>query len=135
MTGIVAAPDAERIAIDHLNGDGAVTATASSRYPSDLEDVLPRLRVQRIGGTLADEQGHLDRARLQVDAVADTKANARTAAAEALASLLRAAEEDHALGVVTRTTNDLGLTYQQDPDTALPRYFFGVTLTVHRHRP
>jgi len=127
-----AGPDIELIIVTHMRADPALSAaTIGTNLPDNLDDVLPFLGVFRVGGTALHPQGWLDRPRLQVDCYAATKQTARDTAAEALASILRAAETTHTGGVISDAVNDLGLLYQPDPDKGTPRYLFGVALTIH----
>lgn len=124
-------PDAELLAVNALRANADLAALVGTRVytavPADPS--FPLVRVSRIGGIPTIPQ-HLDVARLQVDAWGTTKHQARTVAATAQAAL-HAATGTHAQGVLTGVDDDLGLSWQPDPETDQPRYVFGVALYIH----
>jgi hypothetical protein len=75
-------PDVEAELVSYLTGTRTVRVCTD--LPADLLDVLPVLQVQRVGGT--DDGFRLDRALIDVDAYALTRADA--------SALARAARDD-----------------------------------------
>lgn len=134
-------PDAELIAVDILRASSDLDSLVNNRVYTAIpsEATYPLVRVIRIGGLPTIRQ-HLDVARLQVEAwagilddpaVATTaKGTARQVAVVAQAAL-HAAIGTHDAGVVTAVEDDLGLSWQPDPDTDRARYLFGVSLHTH----
>lgn len=134
--------DLETVAIEYLSG----RADLLELLGGDAELVSGKLRrgwtkgdlavrIVRVGGTPVDHVGHLDRARLQVEAFAGDDLAAHDLAARALVELRtlegRKVEVGAARGVVTAVEQDLGLRRQPDPITDAPRYLFGVVLYGH----
>jgi hypothetical protein len=97
-----------------LVGENVVT-----RLPED--PTFPLLRIQRIGGRQAVAVPMwLDGARIQVDVWADTKKQARDAAATAEAVLMDAPNHAYDLGVITAVEELIGLRFAEDPDSNDP---------------
>lgn len=140
--------DAEAIAVAWLRADADLTTLLGSadRIGTELPDgfddpspimpgELPRLRLTRYaGGGPRDRATHrLDLARLQVDSYAEDKAEAFDAAALSHRRLLALAGQTVApYGFVSAVETTLGLGWQPDPDTRLPRYLYTVEITAHR---
>lgn len=125
--------DAELLVITYLRAHSDVQAALGGQYVSSAlpaEPSWPWVTVQRIGGAGFGPRGWLDVARLQVDAWADTKQNARSAAANILAALWDLPGV-HTEGVVTGVEQDLGFRWEPDPETNQPRYLFGVAVYLH----
>jgi hypothetical protein len=129
---LLAPVDAESLAIDYLN-DGGDLAPASGKRPHDWQAGDPWIRVTRIGGVPNDGIGHLDRARLQVEAYDADEPTAFASAGAALTKLrlLPSSGFEFAGAVVTGVDQDLGMTNSPDPETGADRYLFGVVLYVH----
>jgi hypothetical protein len=130
--------DAETLAVAYLKSVADLTALVgvegiSTELPRDWVAGDAYVRLSRIGGTPADSVGHLDRARIQVEAFGATGEDAFSIAGEALLAfrLLPGSSFDYAGAVVTGVDQDLGLSSQPDPETDAPRYLFGVVLFVH----
>lgn len=132
-------PDAERILTGFLVGAPEVAALVADRVFATLPaaPVFPALRLTRWGGI--PNPGAplwLDNADVQVDAWADTKAEARTLAETVRAVLADRLVGDYGdLGVVARVAFGL-LAYRPDPEfaPARPRYVFDLTVTGHPAR-
>lgn len=137
---MTAAPqiDAETLAVGYLAqsaaGDlcsGVATALPRGWTPDD-----PRLRVTRLGGLPdpRDPIGHVNRARLQIDAFAPSSSDAYELAAQALADLenLPSSGFETPGVVVTAVRQSVGIARQDDPRTGGPRYFLEVILYAHR---
>lgn len=134
-------PDAELIAVGILRASSDLDSLINNRVYTAIpaQATYPLIRVIRIGGLPTIRQ-HLDVARLQIEAwagilddptIATTaKGAARQVAASAQAAL-HAAIGSHDAGVVTAVEDDLGLSWQPDPDTNRARYLFGVALHTH----
>jgi hypothetical protein len=125
-------PVAELLAVTYLRGVAEVTALVAGRVGTAVPagPTFPYLVVRRFGG-IPPVRGHLDAARLQVDAWGRTKTEARYRAATAQAALLAMPQAAHAGAVMTGVADDLGLTWQPDPEDAQPRYLFGVVTYGH----
>jgi hypothetical protein len=132
MSPLQLLPDAELLATTYLRTVPEITTLVGSRVGTTLpaEPQFPYLVVRRYGG-LPPVRGHLDQARLQVDAWGRTKQEARYLAATAQAALHAMPQATHSGAVVTGVDDDLGLTWQPDPDTDTPRYLVGLALYVH----
>lgn len=122
-------PDIEAMA-------GAIMRTAgvcSGRvYPSvPKEPVYPLVVFRRFGGVPTDRHA-LDYGRIQVDVWGDTKVHAREQASLARLALLKA--EGTTLvalnGFISSVEDELGLSFQPDPETGRDRYIFGVAITA-----
>jgi hypothetical protein len=124
-------PDAELLTVNALRANADLTALVGARVYTAIpaEPTFPLVRVTRIGGIPAISR-HLDIARIQVDVWGTTKFQARTVAATAQAAI-HAAIGARAEGVLTGVDDDLGLSWQPDPETDQPRYVFGVALYLH----
>lgn len=134
-------PDAELLAVNALRADGDLDVLVDGRVYTAIpaNATFPLIRVIRIGGVPVIRQ-HLDVARLQVDAwagrlddpatAATAKGTARRVAAAAQAAL-HAAIGSHAEGVVTGVEDDLGLSWQPDPEENRARYLFGLAMYLH----
>jgi hypothetical protein len=125
-------PDVELLATIYLRTVGEITTLVGSRVGTSLpaEPQFPYLVVRRYGG-LPPVPGHLDAARLQVDAWGRTKQEARYLAATAQAALHAMPQATHTGAVVTGVDDDLGLTWQPDPETDTPRYIVGLAVYAH----
>lgn len=124
-------PDAELWAVNALRASADLAALTGIRVYTSIpaDPTYPLVRVTRIGGVPTIRQ-HLDVARLQIDAWGTTKFEARTVAATAQA-VLHATVGAHDEGVVTAVEDDLGMSWQPDPETDRPRYLFGVAVYLH----
>ena len=126
--------DGEALAVAHLKADATLDALVGNRISTELPaDFTPQGRLQIEGehGLPVDaDTSHLQRVRIQVKAFGATKEQAFDVAALAYASL-RGATGTHALAIVTRVTQYLGLRWSPDPETDNPRYLFGVILYCH----
>lgn len=125
--------DAELVAVAYLRQQSDVAALVGARVSTELpaNPTYPLLKVTRIMGVPAVPR-RLDAAYLQVEAYADTKAQARLLAATAHAALW-AATGAHAGAVITGASDALGLGWVPDPafTPPKPRYLFAVTLYAH----
>jgi hypothetical protein len=123
--------DAELLTVNYLRARTEISALVSTRVTTELPPAptFPALVVSRIGG-ISDYPGWIDVGRLQFDAWGTTKATASALARTALAAL-REMPGSHALGVVTRVAQDLGLTWAPDETTDQPRYLFGCVVHLH----
>lgn len=127
-------PDVERTAVTWLRTRTDVTALLGQRIATEVpaNPTFPLVRLTRVGG-VAPVLDHLDAGRLQVDVWGDTKQQARDAAATVLSALITDLPGTTVDGVVvTGVVQDLGFTWQPDPDTDRPRYLFGVAVFAHR---
>lgn len=131
MTPLRLLVDAERLVAGHLRSVPEVVALVGARVYTAIppEPVFPLVRLTRIGGTPA-VPAHLDRARLQIEAWGTSKAQARDLA-ETVHAALYDMPGQYPAGMVTAVEDDLGLTWQPDPDTDRDRYLFGVTVYTH----
>lgn len=122
--------DVELLIVDHL------------RTVPDLADVeihtafgpgqtWPAVRIIRIGGT-RPWPPHIDRARIQVEGWAETKAAALNATETTLSALLDMGGV-YDQGVVSGVDVGLAPAWSPDPDTDLARYTADVLVTVHPH--
>ncbi len=139
MTGARPEVDAETIVVDYLSAD----STPTSSTVDGVADALPRgwtkdslrLRVTRLGGAPrpGDPIGHLNRARIQVDAFGPDSSSTFAAAARALADLrnLPSSGFETPGAVVTAVEVELGIQRADDPPTNAARYVFGVILYGH----
>lgn len=129
-------PDAEAVAIKHLRTDQTIAqARVHGRVPDN--PTFPLHTLHRVGGIPA-EKHVLDVATLHVDTWGNSKPEARYAAAQARASLMRL--EGQTISVlmdgievgahVTKVEDALGLMPMTDPDTDRDRYQFQVNLTL-----
>lgn len=136
--------DAEAVAVSYLNQDADFLALAggpkaSTELPRgwapDPDGDPVRVRVTRVGGLPdpRDPVGHLDRARLQVDAFAASSADASDLCRLAISRLLMISSSgaEYPGAVVTGCRRDLGLQRRDDPSTEIESYFAGVVLFVH----
>lgn len=138
MPEIMLPVDAETVAITALAAGAAGTAAGGKvlgRLPRGFSAGDVAIRVVRIGGVPVDWVGHLDRARLQVDAYDGSDEDAHALAALALVDLLQLRGQTVAGGVVTEVRQDGALRNFPDPDYDAPRYTFGVVLYTHPTAP
>jgi hypothetical protein len=125
-------PDGELVTINWLRSKGMNAAASVPQTPT-----RPNLVVSRIGGVPAVRWA-LDVASLQIDVWGTSKAQARDAAAAALAVLYQmpgqAGADEHAY--VTDVDVTLGLTWQPDSviNPPTPRYLFGIAVTLRTIR-
>lgn len=89
------------------------------------------VRITRTGGTPVDWVGHLQRARLQIEAFAEDDETAFRLAARAVVELRRLEGQTLGVAVVTAVNTDLDPRRQPDPPTDAPRYVAGVILFAH----
>ena len=124
-------PDIELAVIDFLRSYAPLTATGAkvgSELPASPS--WPFITVVRLGGP-ADFPGWLDHPRVQVDAWADTKAQAYSAIAAARAGLLDLPGV-HDNTVITAADELTGPQWLPDPvANSRPRYFVVFSLTTH----
>jgi len=124
-------PDAEAVTSVALRAAGLAVA---QRVYSGIPKVptYPLLVVQRLGGVPA-ERHHLDRARIQVDAWANSKDEAHDAAAEARVALheLEGTSVTSPDAYITAVVDSLGLSWAPDPITDRDRYLFAVEIFLH----
>ncbi len=135
---LLAPVDAETLAVAYLKTVDDVTDLVGD---DGISTELPRswvagdrhVRLTRIGGLPVDAVGHLDRARLQIDAFGADGEDAHAIAGQVLLAFRRlpASAFTYPGAVVTGAAQDLGLSGSPDPDTDAPRYLFGVVLYVH----
>ncbi|MGH9001914.1 MAG: hypothetical protein ACRDYV_02180 [Acidimicrobiia bacterium] len=134
MAELYAPVDTETLVVDYLGTVDALDGVGiSTELPRDWTAGDRHVRLSRIGGIPADNVGHLDRARIQVEAFGATGEDAFAIAGEALLALrlLPGSAFVYAGAVVTAVDQDLGLASLPDPETDAPRYLFGVVLYVH----
>jgi hypothetical protein len=131
------AADIERIAVDFLVDQTDVAAIIDERAYTELPETprWPLIRLTRAGGART-YPAWIDHPRLQVEAFADTKAEAHDLAATASAALLQQFPGVHDNAVVTSVDEDGGLIWLPDPSggpgvPGRPRYLFTVSVTVH----
>lgn len=124
-------PDAERLTSAYLRAHPDLIALIGDRVFTALpgNPIYPLVALTRIGGVPVVEM-HLDVARLQIDAWADTKGSARVVAATVQAAM-HEMPGIHDLGVVTAVEDDLGLTWSPDPLTNKARYVAGYAVFSH----
>jgi hypothetical protein len=126
--------DGEALAVAHLKADATLDALVGNRVSTELPAGFlaeGRLQVEGEHGLPVDaDTSHLQRVRIQVKAFGETKEEAFDVAALAYASL-RGAVGSHALAIVTRVTQYIGLRWSPDPETDIPRYLFGLVLYCH----
>lgn len=125
-------PDAELVVARYLRAHSEVALRVGMRVYTELppDPVWPLVRLVRIGG-VAEENGYIDRARIQVDAWAASKFEARIVAATVQAALFAAPGSVVSGAVFGEVVNDLGVTWSPDPATGQPRYLFGVRVLLH----
>lgn len=134
-------PDAEELVIAYLLASDDIAALVGERVFPELpqdQDEWPILLVERVGGLPAAER-HLDAPEIELQAWADTKAEARTLAATAQAVLQElvgiqpppAPSGPPAIGVVSGIEHVNGLQWVPDPETGRPRYVFEIRVFVH----
>lgn len=132
-------PDSEALVATWLRtAGGGIPARVYSSIPNT--PVWPLIVVKRIGGVPV-ERHWVDRARLQIDVyggtakseAADVAALARTRIMTMEGRVFTVAGGDAADAEVKAVIDDLGLSWQPDPDytPARPRYIFGVALILH----
>jgi hypothetical protein len=132
MSPVRLLPDAERLVTTFLRAQPDVAALASTRVTTELPKapIYPAVTISRVGG-VPTLPGYLDVARLEVSAWATTKAAAHTLARTVEAALL-AVPGAHALGTVTDARQeDIGLRWNPDEESNVPRYQFIVELYIH----
>ena len=121
--------DAEAIVVGYLNAE--LTEPVSTEMPTN--PTFPLVTIRRVGGA-GDEPRWLDRPRIQVEAWADTKQEARTSAATAWAKLADMEGAYNygagAVGVVNGVQLASGLTWVPD-ENGKPRYLFVATVSLH----
>ena len=122
--------DAELVVITYLKSVAEVAAIVGTKVTADIQPELPRLRVVRVGGTLAVPR-RLDGARLQFEAWASTKQAARHLAATAHAAMWEANNATNNGAVITGVEDSLGLGWLPDPVTSAPRYIWGQVVYIH----
>jgi hypothetical protein len=124
-------PDAELLVVNRLRAAADITAIVGTRVYTEIPatPTFPLLRINRVGG-IPEIRQHLDVARIQIDAWATSKFQARRLAATAQAAL-HSLVGAHAEGVVTAVEDDLGLTWSPDDATGTARYVFGCALWLH----
>lgn len=136
--------DAEAVAVAYLNQDadflelagGEKASTNLPRGWAPEPDGDPvRLRVTRVGGPVdfRDPVGHLDAARLQLDAFAGTDGEASALCRLAVTRLLVISTSGFSFpgAVITGCRRDQRATRRDDPKTELESYFGAVILYVH----
>lgn len=123
--------DVELLCVEWLKSHPAVDAEVGQRVWTSFpkQPTFPAIRLFRVGGTPTIEQ-HLDVARIQVEAFATSKYDARLVAATAQAAL-HVMPGVYAEGVVTCVEDALGLVWAPDPPTNRPRYHFDVFVYIH----
>lgn len=131
MTSHPVFPDVEALAIGHLTALVVAGGRVYGEYPD--EPTFPFIELRQVGA-LAPQPRRLNRAVLQIDARAATKAEARDVAATAKARLLDmngTVSYAGQSGVVSSVREVSGLAYLPDETTAQPRYTFQVAVYVH----
>lgn len=136
--------DAEAVAVAYLNQDDDFVALAggpkaSTNLPRDWApepDGDPvRLRVTRVGGPidLRDPVGHLDAARLQLEAFAatDDEASALCRLARARLVVIATSTFTYPGAAINGARKDAGPQRRDDPTTSIECYFGTVILFVH----
>lgn len=128
-------PDAEALVVNYLLSVSEVEAVVDDRIGTELPDEVfyPYLVVSRVPSLQAVRR-HLDAAEIQVDAWAETKAEANDLARTAHAALLdMSGTLDDGLGggVVTGVDETVGIGWLPDPSTDRPRYLFQMTVYMH----
>lgn len=127
---MTALPDTEALVIWFLSDALIAGGRVYGSFPE--APTYPLAVVQRVGGN--PEPRWLDKADLQVDVWAATRAEARDSAANAFASLMTmegAIDTGTVQGVVTGVLPGSGLRWLPDEDTEQPRYTFSVLVTAH----
>ena len=129
--GLTLLPDAEELVVNRLLEHPNMSALVDNRVGTELAAApeFPSVVVERIGGIPKITQ-YFDRARMDIGAWGNTKAEAQQVAATAQA-VLHQIIGAHPEGVVTAVIDDQGLVYRPDPETDQPRYKFGVLVHLH----
>lgn len=132
-------PDLETVAIDWLSTSADLLELldghgdfVSGKLRRGFTKGDRAVRITRTGGTpdpAAD--GWIDRARLTVEAFAESAPAAYDLAARALVELRKLGGQKVAGGVVNAVRQDLGLRRIPDPITQAPRYEFAAILFAH----
>lgn len=115
--------DAEVVVTDTLRADAAVAAIVDDRVYTAIppNPAYPLLLARRFGGRLRT-RNHIDSVRIQLDAHAETKADARLLVATAQKALHDAEGTVHDLAVIGAVDTVSGPTWLPDQPTDLPRY-------------
>lgn len=123
-------PDIEAVCILALRDADVCSGRAYGAIPA--EPAWPLIRVTRVGGSPVVPR-RLDRARIQVEAFGNDKADARDAADAARLALMgaEATSFPDLNAYVTAVDDDLGLQWLPDSDTKRPRYLFVLGVTAH----
>lgn len=124
-------PDAEAMAVAILKAGNVCGGRVYSKLPSSSNITWPVAVLYRLGGVPADKRA-IDSARIQVDVWGDDKSSARLQAE--LARRVLHSSESTALGslagYISAVTDEVGLTFLPDPETARDRYTFSVIMTT-----
>lgn len=124
--------DAERLVGDYLRAHADIVGLVDDRVYTQVPPNAqkPFIRLQRIGGR-TEAWRHLERARIQIEAWADSEVPAWELAATVQAVIKDAEVTTHDLGVVTFVGEALGLRNLPDPETLTPRYLFDALIYIH----
>lgn len=128
-------PFVEQLVIDYLLSVDEVETLVDEEIGTQLRanPSMPAIRLTRIGGRERVPL-HLDGARLQIEAWADSQTTAWQVISTVRAAVAVMHEASHDLGVVTGTSIVLGPIWEPDPTTKKPRYLMDVLVFVHPHR-
>lgn len=141
MVEVAAFPDSEALAMGIIQQAvvgvlvGGNPLFVGSSFPG--KEKLPVILVSRWGGVPVMEEW-IDRSRLQIEAWASYKSQARQVLDLARVALLQARGQvfttgggDRANAVVNNVTTDLGPTWQPDTVTQIDRYIMGMAIVLH----
>ena len=131
--------DVEAALVRYFREDPHVAALTSGNVAGELPDnfdtanELPFLRLFRVGGNFVDgNTGRLERARVQLDCWARTKAEAFDLANVTVRCAFDLAAGIDVAGLVfTDVRVELGPTWSPDPETDLPRYLLTLAFFAH----
>ncbi|GAA0423857.1 hypothetical protein [Streptomyces luteireticuli] len=121
-------PDAEAVLVAWLAS--ALGVRVCTDTPADLAEVLPLLRVRRIGGT--DDGFRIDHALVDVDAFGPSRVDASALAARTRAALLDLLPGSTAAGAVVTAAGTVSAPARrpwENPNV----HRFGATYTLHLH--
>lgn len=124
--------DVEALVVGWLDAQGVAGGRVYGEHPASA--TYPYVLVTRVGGTKADRRRPLDRAVVQIDVWAETKADAHDVAATAWARLQDMSGTvayGGVSGVVAGVRDVVGLTSIREPDSDLRRYMFQAAVLAH----
>lgn len=125
-------PDAELLVVEALRDDPDVAAIIGSRVYTALppNPTFPLARIIRVSGARPWPPRHVDAARIQIDAWADTKRDAWLLI-DTLLAAAAALPGTHDEGVVTAVEHAVGPAWTPDAETGTARYVADVVVYSH----